>query len=174
MQKKSKLSLVFNPDDINQLCGCIDLLTSQNSVNQSVINKIVGSLNNMYINNCRSTFGTVSSNKETSSTKTSSWFNKHCKSARKKINTAKHQYKLRKNHETKRNLSICSKEYKKALCQEQTKYKNTKIKELRKLKRAEPRKFWKFLNDNKKSEINLILDKAHEYFSKFSTYEKYV
>ena len=40
----------FNPDGINQLCGRIDLLTSQNNVNQRDINKIVGSLNDIYIN----------------------------------------------------------------------------------------------------------------------------
>ena len=65
-------------------------------------------------------------------------------------------------------MNICSKAYKKTLHQEQVKYKNSKIKELRKLKRAESRKFWKFLNGNERSKINLELDKAYEHFSKIN------
>ena len=65
-------------------------------------------------------------------------------------------------------MNICSKACKKTLHQEQVKYKNSKIKELWKLKRAEPRKFWKFLNGNKRSKINLELDKAYEHFSKIN------
>ena len=87
----------------------------------------------------------------------------HLAYLRGKFHNAQHLYKLRKNHENRRILNICSKAYKKTLHQEQVKYKNSKLKELRKLKRAEPRKFWKFLNGNKRSKIYLELEKAYEH-----------
>ena len=123
----------------------------------------------MYINKCRSSFGTVSPG-TTSSTHNyrSPWFNKHCKLAGGKFHNAQHLYKLLKNHENRRNVNICSKAYKKTWHQKQVEYKNSKIKELRKLKRAKPRKFMKFLNGNKRSKINFELDKAYEHFSKIN------
>ena len=150
------------------MCGRLDNLSSQNDVSQGDVNEIINSLNDIYLSNCRSSFGTISPKNQTGQTKNDSWFTKDCKTARKHFHSAKHQYKLRKNYENKRRLSTCSKHYKKTLHKEQIKYKTKKIKELRKLKTADPRKFWKFLNGNKRSDINLTLDNAHEYFSKIS------
>ena len=126
----------FNADDIISLCMHLDYFKSQSSASQENINQFVCFLNDIYINNCRRSFGTVSPG-TTSSTQNSRspWFNKHCKLARDKFHNDQHLYKLRKNHENRRNFYICSKTYKKTLHQDQVKYKNSKIKELRKLKR---------------------------------------
>ena len=159
----------FNDDDITNLCRQIDYLKSSGSASQGDINQIVDSLNDMYISNCRSSFGTTStSSKRSALASRSQWFNKHCKLARHKFHNAQHLYKLRKSHQNKRNLKTCSKTYKKTLHQEQIRYKNAKIAELRKIKKAEPRKFWRFLNGTRKCEIKLELDKAHDYFSKIN------
>ena len=156
----------FNTDDIISLCMHLDYVKSQSSASQEDINQCVCFLNDIY-NNCHSSFGTVSPG-TTSSTPNSwsPWFNNHCKLARGKFHNAQHLYNLRKNHENRRNLNRCSKAYTKTLHQEQVKYKNSKIKELLKLKKDEPRKFWKFLYGNKRPKINLELDKAYEHFSK--------
>ena len=50
----------FNDDDITNLCRQIDYLKSSGSASQGDINQIVDSLNDMYISNCRSSFGTTS------------------------------------------------------------------------------------------------------------------
>ena len=125
----------FNIDDIISLCMHLDYIKSQSSASQEVINQCLCFLNDIY-NNCRSSFGTVSPGTTSSTPNSRSpWFNNHCKLARGKFHYAQHLYKLRKNHENRRNLNICSKDYKKTLHQEQDKYKNSKIKELLKLKK---------------------------------------
>ena len=163
----------YNDDDITNLCRQIDYLKSNGSASQGDINQIVHSLNDMYISNCRSSFGTTStSSKRSAPTARSHWFNKHCKLARHKFHNAQHMYKLRKSHQNKRNLKTCSKTYKKTLHQEQIRYKNAKIVELRKIKKAEPRKFWRFPNGTRKCEIKFELDKSHDYFSKINYYQE--
>ena len=61
-------------------------------------------------------------------------------------------------------LNICSKAYKITLAEAQTKFKNSKIKKMQKIKSSNPRKFWKFLNQNKKPLVNLRIDDAYEHF----------
>ena len=81
----------FNNDDIYQLCGRLDNLSSQNDVSQGDVNEIINSLNDIYLSNCRSSFGTISPKNQTGQTKNDSWFTKDCKTARKHFHSAKHQ-----------------------------------------------------------------------------------
>ena len=41
----------------------------------------------------------------------------------------------------------------------------SKIKQLRKIKKSEPRKFWNFLNGSKKSSVEVTTENCFEYFS---------
>ena len=163
----------FKASDIDQLCSLLDDLSKERNVSQGDVNEVIDSLNEIFISNCRSSFGITVSNNQKGKPKNDSWFNNECKTARKNFHSAKFRYKLRKNFENKCRLNSCSKQYKKTLRKAQVKYKNEKIKAIRKLKKSDPRKYWKFLNGNKQSEINLTLDKAHEYFSKVSNNDEH-
>ena len=67
-------------------------------------------------------------------------------------------YKLRKTDRAKNDLIFCSKMYKKTLTDTQTKFKNVKIEEMRNIKSNNPRKFGKFLNQHKKSNVDITID----------------
>ena len=93
------------------------------------------------------------------------WFNRKCKISRKKFHRAKYRYKLRSTNINKLNVKIKSQEYKKTLSAEQKAYKLSNIKQMRKIKKSEPRKFWKFLNGNKKLPTEVTVEDCFEHFS---------
>ena len=54
--------------------------------------------------------------------------------------------------------------YKKTLHAELTEFKNKNIRELRKIKKSEPKKYWKFLNGNKNTQAGASLGDLFEHF----------
>ena len=84
--------------------------------------------------------------------------------ARNDFHRAKDLYKLRQTESNKHRLKTCSKTNKRTLATERNLFKLSKIKQLRKIKTPEPRKFWKFLNGNKKSSSNIPVEKCFDFF----------
>ena len=114
-----------------ELSNRLSELRGRNDIVQDDMNSLVNSLNNVYIENCKQTFGTTAiKSKSHETNKNAKWFNKSCKIARKKFHNAKFLYKLRKTDRGKNDLNVCSKAYKKTLAEAHSKFKNTKIKEM--------------------------------------------
>ena len=87
----------FDVNKIVELSNRLSELRGRNDIVQDDMNYLVNSLNNVYIENCKQTFGTTAKKSKSYDTnKNAKWFNKICKTARKKFHNAKLRYKLRK------------------------------------------------------------------------------
>ena len=92
------------------------------------------------------------------------WFNGKCKNARNDFHKENFLYKLRQTDDNKHKVKTSSKNYKRTLAIEHNLFKLSKIEQLRKIKTSEPRKFWKFLNGNKKNTSNIPVEKCFYFF----------
>ena len=146
-------------------------LQTKDSIVQEDMDCFINSLNSLYGEKCQFTFGTITQTNPSNDVKRNAkWFNKSCKTARRKFHNAKYRYKLRKTDGNKHDLNLCSKAYKKTLSDAQTKFKNSKIKEMQNIKSSNPRIFWKFLNQTKKKPpVNLTVNSAYEHFKKYES-----
>ena len=117
---------------------------SRQKIFQEDINNIAESLSNTFKSAAVDSFGMVTRNTDSNCNKPPHWFNRKCKIARKNFHRTKYLSKLRPSDGNKLNFKLSSKDYKKTLSAEQKLYKMSKIKQLRKIKNSESRKFWNF------------------------------
>ena len=76
----------FDVDNITNLCMQMDHLKSNGDADQGDINQIFNSINDMYITNCRNSFGVTSKgSKQPAQATGCNWFNRNCKIARSKF-----------------------------------------------------------------------------------------
>ena len=64
----------------------------------------------------------------------------------------------------KHKVKTSSENYKRILATEHNLFKLSKIEQLHKIKTSKPRKFWKFLNGNKKNTSNISVEKCFDFF----------
>ena len=81
-----------------------------------------------------------------------------------KNHSARFQYKLRKDSETKNKLSKASKAYKRTVRKFYTKHKRKTIKNIRKLKYNNPRKYWQLLNGKKNTTVEASVESLFNFF----------
>ena len=92
------------------------------------------------------------------------WFGKNCKKARKQFHSARYQYKLRKDLQTKQNLKIASKTYKTTVRQYHKKIKIDAVKTLKNLKHSNPRRYWQILNGKNKNKVEATADSLFDFY----------
>ncbi|MCW4343354.1 MAG: reverse transcriptase family protein, partial [Candidatus Thiodiazotropha endolucinida] len=163
-EKAENFAQELDESMIGNILNSINDLESKGDICQKDVDDIAEALSDTFKSAAMNSFGTVRKNVGTNSNKPPHWFNRKCKVARKKFHRAKYLYKLRPTCTNKHNLSSSSKCYKKTMSVEQKLFKRSKIKELRKIKSSEPRKFWKFLNGIKNSSAEVTLESCFEYF----------
>ena len=140
-----------------------DIQTKQ-TISQTDVDQMARSVAGSFQINSYHTFGTVNFKFIENSNKPPNWFNSRCRAARKKFHNAKFLYKLRQSFENKQRLKLSSKNYKKTLSTEQNLYKLSKLKQFRKLKKSDPRKFWKFLNGKMQTSTGVSAEACYEYY----------
>ena len=74
------------------------------------------------------------------------WFNRECAEKRKLYHRAKNYNWRVKTAESKTNLTVCSKEYKKVLCNQYRLYNKNFIKKLKNLRQNDCKSYWNLLN----------------------------
>ena len=133
---------VSNLDDtkLGSILNKIETENSQN-VSQVDVNCTAESLAEVFNSAARASFGSVKYNCKPYNNRPPHWFNRKCKLARNDFHRAKYFYKLRHTDRNKQRLRTSSKQYKRTLSLEQNLFKLSKIKQLRKIKKSEPRKF---------------------------------
>ena len=98
---------------------------------QSEIDKIVGSLNSMFVVAAEATFRSSSKFKNNpSKAKTQTWYGYNCKRMRRNWHSAKNVYRFSKNETNKAALKRTSKKFKKTMRQSYNKFKHFSIKKL--------------------------------------------
>ena len=92
------------------------------------------------------------------------WFGTNCKKARKQFHSARYQYKLRKDLQSKENLKIASKTYKTTVRQYHKKFKIDAVKRLKYLKQSNPRRYWQILNGKTKNKVEATADSLFDFY----------
>ena len=161
---------INNLDDIklNSVLSKINEIENSQGISQSDVNCIAQSLTEVFKLSSKISFGSVT-HSQSSENKPQHWFNRKCKVARNDFHRAKYLYTSRQTDANIQRLKTCSKIYKRTLATEVNLFKLSKIKQLRKIKTAEPRKFWKFLNGNKKAQAIFQSKKCFDFFKNINS-----
>ena len=111
-----------------------ELSTQTDRVSEADISKIANEISNIFSTAAMETFGLHKNTKLESSMRNKQWFNKECRTARKKFHLAKRINNRHKTVENKTNVVLASKEYKKVMdnCVQRYRYDlSQKLKNLR-------------------------------------------
>ena len=138
-----------------------------NSINQNDIDATVETFCNLILSSAEKTFGKSkphSSNQHHK--KPDKWFGHKCLKARKQFHNARYQYKRRKTLQNKETLKSTSKIYKQTINFYHTQFKKQNIQKLKKLKRSNPRKYWKILNGKRQEKTEADPDEMFNFFKK--------
>ena len=138
-----------------------------NSINQNDIDATVDTFCNLILSSAEKTFGKSkphSSNQHHK--KPDKWFGHKCLKARKQFHNARYQYKRRKTLQNKETLKSTSKIYKQTINFYHTQFKKQNIQKLKKLKRSNPRKYWKILNGKRQEKTEADPDEMLIFFKK--------
>ena len=142
-------------------------LSMGNSINQNDIDATVDTFCNLILSSAEKTFGKSkphSSNQHHK--KPNKWFGHKCLKARKQFHNARYQYKRRKTLQNKETLKSTSKIYKQTIHFYHTQFKKQNIQKLKKLKRSNPRKYWKILNGKRQEKTEADPDEMFNFFKK--------
>ena len=119
----------LNIEKLNSLNETILQCQENKHITQTDLYTLVENINGIIFVNAETSFGYKNSRKLcTGDTNSTHRFGHRCSIARKKIHSARFQYKLRKDSETKINLSKASKAYKRTVRKFYTKHKRKTIK----------------------------------------------
>ena len=134
------------PDKANQYCNNInlssvnalesflnELSTQTDRVSEADISKIANEISNIFSTAAMETFGLHKNTKLESSMRNKQWFNKDCRTARKKFHLAKRINNRHKTVENKTNVVLASKEYKKVMDNCVQRYRNDLSQKLKKI-----------------------------------------
>ena len=134
-------------------------------ITQTDLDTLVENFNDIIFVNTETSFGYKKSRKPWTGDKNSThWFGHRCSIAKKKIHSARFQYKLRKDSETKNNLSKASRAYKRTVGKIYTKHKRKTIKNIRQLKLSNPRKYWQILNGKTNTTVEASAESLFNFF----------
>ena len=163
--KVEKYTASFDQQSVDNLISNLSELETCETVQQSDIDTIVGSLNSMFIIAAEGTFGSSCKAKtHQSKAKNPTWYGYNCKRMRRKWHSAKNVYRFNKNEANKAVLNRTSKEYKKTMRQSYIKFKRFNIKKLRNMKSTNPKSYWKIINGGKQEAGQASVENLFAFF----------
>ena len=127
-----------------------ELSTQIDPVSEADISKIANEISNIFTTAARETFGVHKNTTLENSMCNKEWFNKDCRTARKKFHLAKRINNRHKTVENKSNVVLASKEYKKVMDNCVQRYRNDLSQKLKNLRSTNPKDYWKILNASSK------------------------
>ena len=133
--------------NISNVINVLDTIKPEN-VLQSDIDNLVNEFSSVLLDAAKDTFGiyktrNVDGNKLLNTLKT--WFSKTCENKRKKFHKARAKYNKIKNYNTRRNMKIYAKEYKRTMQEIHRKFNDRFANELRQTSKSDSRKFVEYL-----------------------------
>ena len=127
-----------------------ELSTQTDRVSEADISKIANEISNIFSTAAMETFGLHKNTKLESSMRNKQWFNKDCRTARKKFHLAKRINNRHKTVENKTNVVLASKENKKVMDNCVQRYRYDLSQKLKNLRSTNPKDYWKILNASSK------------------------
>jgi hypothetical protein len=146
----------------------LDHLGQNQTINNTDINNVVDDLTSIFENTAKEAFGTIRPKQNTTNYQQKiPWFNSSCQRLRNHYHFIRKEYNKHKTQTLKISLKKISKEYKTSLRQAHNKYATNKVNDLRKLKHADPKKYWQIINSEKPTQnTQANLEQFFNYFKK--------
>jgi hypothetical protein len=164
---KNKFSENFDVLKIAEIEMKLDNMLADNNYSISAVNEISDDISCIFEKCSRESFGTV--HKTTFKHRRQfkhEWFDQNCRIMRNQYHRIRRIYNKNKNTYNKKLLKDISKQYKNILRKSHNKYNNVKIENLRKLKNANPKEYWRIINNASKNNAqpNASLSDLYNYF----------
>ena len=96
----------------------------------------------------------------------SEWFDEECKTAKQLYHASLHTFNCFKSDENRQNMCFLKSKYKKLTKKKKRNFQYHKIREIKKLRHAKPKDFWRLFKKKKVNDSNISLDVFFDYFSK--------
>lgn len=139
-------------------------LQIRGSVNENEINDIVNKIGSLFENCAEESFGKVHQRKENTGHR-KPWFDRECRRMRNKYHFARKAYNMDRSYQNKYRLKQVSASYKQTMHNSVKKFKQIRIETLKRLKKADPREYWRILNSNaKRDKCQASLSDLYDYF----------
>ena len=144
-------------------------LRSQPSVDENDVNKVTDAICNILITSAGKTLKKRNNSCKITSMNTSNkpWFNKSCRTARRKFHLAKRIHFKEKSDNSRNVLKLSSKEYKKVMDKCIKDYNNNISDKLATIHKGNPKEYWDILNScNKKNKSSIDINSMFEFMKK--------
>ncbi|MEW8542100.1 MAG: hypothetical protein AB2693_01075, partial [Candidatus Thiodiazotropha sp.] len=155
----------FDLEMLNDINESISMINTKDQVTQQDLDNLIKRFNNLVISSAKKSFNS-SKGQKYNRLKRPSWFGHQCTKARTLMNRARYLYKQRKNPEQKSQLKTASKQYKQTVKKFHTKFRQDNVLKLKKLKRENPKKYWKILNGKHTDKVEASPESLFNYFKK--------
>ncbi|XP_062608016.1 uncharacterized protein LOC134269832, partial [Saccostrea cucullata] len=138
---------------------------NNDDVSSTDINKVAKDICNIFTKSAKESFGIYSTGQYSKDKERNKpWFNRECKTARRKFHLAKRMHNLCKSEENKQNLRETSRSYKKVMDNSIRKYKADLTRKLMQLRTTNTKAYWKILNStNKESKSAVNIGEVFKY-----------
>ena len=103
------------------------------------------------------------------------WFSKSCENKRKKFDKAIEKYNKNKNYNTRRNMKIYAKEYKRTMQENYRKFNDRFANELRQMSKFDSRKFLNILNRYSESRTDskaISIEDLYDFFKATNSFDE--
>lgn len=129
----------------------LDRLIDADDITETQVNEIVGSINVLFENCAKESFGSKIIKNKNKYSSFKPWFNRSCANARNIFHKTRKMYNTHKTDFNKSLLKSVSKNYKNTLSKNFKHFKTERIEKLRRLKTRDPKQYWKIINADKKT-----------------------
>ena len=158
--------------DLQKLKAIFDRLDDESNKDKQNINFIMDEIELLFTESANTTLGTYTLRSSRTQTD-DKWFNFDCRTARRKYHLARKSYSLNKNPENYEYLSNASKQYKRTIKKNISRYKNSFHNKIRGMRQTSPREYWKYVNSANKKHINpnVDIDMFYDFFKNINENE---
>ena len=165
--------------NISNVINVLDTIKPDN-VLQSDIDNLVNGFSSALLDAAKDTFGTyktrnVEGNKPLNTHVHTTWFSKTCENKRNKFHKTRAKYNKNKNYNTRRNMKIYAKEYKRTMQESNRKFNDSFANELRQTSKSDSRKFWNILNRYNESRTDskaISIEVLYKFFKATNSFDE--
>lgn len=150
----------------------LDNLLHNGNISKHNVNEVIENIGNLFKSCSKETFGEARNKSSGTYDKVKPWFNSECFRTRNLYHKCRKMYnRYKTNYYNFFFFKFISKKYKTTLSKTHKTYKETKIKDIRNLKINDPRKYWKLINSQSKTDSNNLasLDDLYNFFKTSNT-----
>ena len=167
--KKEEFNLII---DLQKLNAIFDRLDTESNKDKQNINSTMDEIELLFAESANTTLGTYTLRSSRTQTN-DKLFNFDCRTARRKYHLARKSYSLKKIPKNYEYLSNASKQYKRTIKKNISKYKKAFHNKIRGMRQTSPREYRKYVNSANKKHLNpnVDIDMFYDFFKNINENE---